>query len=77
MALKGGPSKKIRDKGVHVKYYLYWRGGRGKKINCLGGIMQLSNDTSKNSTSPPPPYLVKNEWSLMGMGDVSSELMLS
>ena len=25
--------------------------------------MQLSNDTSKNSTSPP--YLVKNEWSLM------------
>ena len=52
MALKGGPSKKIREKGGHVKYYLYWR-----------GVMQLPNDTSKNSTSHP--YLVKNERSLI------------
>ena len=51
MALKGGPSKKIREKGGHVRYYLYWR-----------GVMQLPNDTSKNSTSRP--YLVKNERSL-------------
>ena len=34
----------------------------GKKL-VTGGVMQLSNDTSKNSTSPP--YLVKNERSLM------------
>ena len=47
----------------------------GKKLVAWGGVMQLSNDTSKNSTSPP--YLVKNERSPMGMGDVSSELMLS
>ena len=29
-ALKGGPSKKIREKGGHVEYYLYWRGVVGK-----------------------------------------------
>ena len=23
----GGHLKKIREKGGHVKYYLYWRGG--------------------------------------------------
>ena len=34
----------------------------GKNL-VSGGVMQLSNDTSKNSTSPP--YLVKNERSLM------------
>ena len=34
----------------------------GKKLVTWGGVMQLSNDTSKNSTSPP--YLVKNERSL-------------
>ena len=62
-ALKGGrSSKKKREKGGHVKYYLYWRGGRGKKFSYWGGVMQLPNDTSKNSTSPP--YLVKNERSL-------------
>ena len=37
-------------------------GGHGKKSSYWGGVMQLSNDTSKNSTSPP--YLVKNERSL-------------
>ena len=37
MALKGGPSKKIREQGGHVKYYLYWRGGRGKKFSYWGG----------------------------------------
>ena len=35
--LKGGPSKKIREKGAHVKYYLYWRGGRRKKFSYWGG----------------------------------------
>ena len=55
-ALKGGPSKKSKGKGGHVKYYLYWRGVVGKNL-VTGGVMQLSNDTSKNSTSPP--YLVK------------------
>ena len=34
----------------------------GKNLVTGGGVMQLSNDTSKNSTSPP--YLVKNERSL-------------
>ena len=33
-----------------------------KNLVTGGGFMQLSNDTSKNSTSPP--YLVKNERSL-------------
>ena len=33
-----------------------------RKNLVTGGVMQLSNDTSKNSTSPP--YLVKNERSL-------------
>ena len=60
----GGHLKKIREKGVHLKYYLYWRGGRGKKFSYWGGVMQRSNDTSKNSTSPPP-HLVKNERSLI------------
>ena len=52
-ALKGGSSKKIREKGGHVKYYLYWRGVVGKKLVTGGGVMQLPNDTSKSSTSPP------------------------
>ena len=34
----------------------------GKNLVTGGGVMQLSNDTSKNSTSPP--YLVKIEQSL-------------
>ena len=34
----------------------------GKNLVAWGGVMQLSNDTSKTSTSPP--YLVKNERSL-------------
>ena len=68
-ALKGGPSKKIREKGGHVKYYLYCRGGRRKKFSYWGRVMQLSNDTSKNSTSPP--YLVKSERSLSAL--LSSE----
>ena len=34
----------------------------GKNLVTGGGVTQLSNDTSKNSTSPP--YLVKNEQSL-------------
>ena len=37
MALKGGHLKKIREKGVHVKYYLYWRGVGGKKFSYWGG----------------------------------------
>ena len=61
----GAILKKIREKGGHVKYYLYWRGGRGKKFSYWGWVMQLSNDTSKNSTRPP--YLVKNERSLIGL----------
>ena len=40
--------------GGHVKYYLYWRGGREIKFICFGGVMQTSNDTSKNSTRTPP-----------------------
>ena len=61
--LEGGLSKKkIRERGVHLKYYLYWRGVVGKNLVTGGGVMQLSNDNSKNSTSPP--YLVKNERSL-------------
>ena len=59
--LEGGPSKKKKKKGAHVKYYLYWRGVVGKNL-VTGGVMQLSNDTSKSSTSPL--YLVKNERSL-------------
>ena len=61
-ALKGGHLKNIREKGGHVKYYLYWRGVVGKNL-VPGGVMQLSNDTSKNSTSPPLPR--KNERSLI------------
>ena len=34
----------------------------GKNLITGGGVMLLSNDTSKNSTRPP--YLVKNERSL-------------
>ena len=34
----------------------------GKNLVTGGGVMQLPNDTSKNSTSTP--YLVKNERSL-------------
>ena len=62
-ALKGGHLKKIRENWSHVKYYLYWRGGRVKKISYWGGVMQLSNDTSKNFTSPPPSSQ-KNDRSL-------------
>ena len=54
-ALKGGHLKKIREKGGHVKYYRYWRGGRRKKFSYLGGVMQLSNDTSKKFHQPPLP----------------------
>ena len=36
-ALKGGSSKKKREKGGHVKYYLYWRGVVGKKLVTGGG----------------------------------------
>ena len=55
-ALKGGHLKKITSR----KILPLLEGGRGKKISYLGGgVMQHSNDTSKNSTSPP--YLVKNE----------------
>ena len=61
-ALKEGHLKNIMERGGHVKYYLYWRGVVGKKL-LTGGVMQLSSDTSKNSTSPP--YLVKNERSLI------------
>ena len=63
MALKGGHLKKIRDKGGSRKILPLLEGWSREKISCLGGVMQLSNDTSKNSTSPP--YLVKNERSLI------------
>ena len=43
MALKGDQLKKIREKGGHVKYYLHWRGGRRKKISCLGGVNSKLN----------------------------------
>ena len=51
----GGGHLKNKGKGGHVKYYLYWRGVVGKKLVTGGGVMQLSNDTSKSSTSPPLP----------------------
>ena len=35
--LKGGPSKKIREKGGHIKYYLYWRGVVGRNLVTWGG----------------------------------------
>ena len=62
MAIKGGPSKKIREKGGSRKILPLLEGGRGIKFSCLWGVMQPSNDTSKNCTSPA--YLVKNERSL-------------
>ena len=37
MALKGGPSKKIRDKGGSCKILLLLEGGSWEKISCLGG----------------------------------------
>ena len=49
--------------GSPKKKYLYWGGGHGNKLITGGGVMQLFNDTSKNPTSPP--YLVKNERSLI------------
>ena len=33
----GGHLKKIREKGGHVKYYLYWRGVVGKNLVTGGG----------------------------------------
>ena len=51
--LKGGPSKKNKGKGGSRKILPLLVGIRGKKIKYLGGVMQLSNDTSKNSTSRP------------------------
>ena len=53
--LKGGPSKKNKGKGGSHKILPLLEGGRGKKFSYLGGVMQLSSDTSKNSTSPPLP----------------------
>ena len=50
----GGSPKKITFIGG---------GGSWKKFCYWGGVMQLFNDSSKNPTSPP--YLVKNERSLM------------
>ena len=41
MALKGGASKKIREKRGHVKYYLYWRGVVGKNL-VTGGVHATS-----------------------------------
>ena len=60
--LEGGSSKKNKGEGGSRKILPLLEGGRGKKL-VTGGVMQLSNDTSKNSTSPP--YLVKNERSLI------------
>ena len=62
-ALKGGHLKKIREKGGSRKILPLLEGGRGKKFSYWGGVMQFSNDTSKNSTNLP--YLVKNERSLI------------
>ena len=64
-ALKGGPSKKNKGKRGSRKILPFLEGGRGKKFSYWGGVMQLSNDTSKNITSPP--YLVKNERSLSSL----------
>ena len=61
-ALKGWHLKKIREKGGSPKILPLLEGGSWEKNLVTGGVMQLSNDTSKNSTSPP--YLVKNERSL-------------
>ena len=60
-ALKGGHLKKLRVKEGPRKILPLLEGGVvGKNLvtGWGGGVMQLSNDTSKNSTSPP--YLVKN-----------------
>ena len=51
--LEGGPSKKNKGKGGSRKILPLLEGGRGKKISYWGGVMQLPNVTSKNSTSPP------------------------
>ena len=61
-ALKGGHLKKIREKGGSRKILPLLEGGSWEKNLVTGGVMQLSNDTSKNSTRSP--YLVKNERSL-------------
>ena len=53
MAIERGPSKKNKGKGGSRKILPLLEGGRGKKFSCLGGVMQHSNDTSKNSTTPP------------------------
>ena len=57
-------SKKNKGKGGSRKILPLLEGEVvGKNLVTGGGVMQLSNDTSKNSSSPP--YLVKNERSLM------------
>ena len=53
----------MREKGGSRKILPLLEGGSWEKNLVMGGVMQLSNDTSKNSTSPP--YLVKNERSLI------------
>ena len=57
-ALKGGPSKKNKGKGGSRKILPLLEGGpwSWEKISYWGGgVMQLSNDNSRNSTSPPLP----------------------
>ena len=56
-----GGHLKNKGKGGSPKILPLLEGGVGKNL-VTGGVMQLSNDTSKNSTSTP--YLVKNERSL-------------
>ena len=51
-ALKGGHLKKIREKGGHVKYYLYWRGVMGKNL-VTGGSCNFLMTLQKIPPAPP------------------------
>ena len=63
-ALKGGHLRKIREKVGHVKCYLHWRRGRGKNLVTGGGSCNFLM-TLQKIPQAPPPYLVKNERSLI------------
>ena len=51
-ALKGGHLKKNKGKGGSRKILPFLEGDRGKNL-VTGGVMQLSNDTSKIPPAPP------------------------
>ena len=53
--------------GGFQKITLMRGGGHAKKIGNWGGVIQFSNYTPPNPTSPP--YPIKNERSLMLVGN--------